>query len=54
MSESRAYGRAEELALTHEGAVTYSVIAIRMKKSHLVYKVNRHGRACLVTEIVEW
>ena len=41
-SESRAYGRAEELAGTHEGAVAYSVIAGRMKKSHLVYKVNGH------------
>ena len=41
-SESRAHGRAEELAGTHEGAVTYSVIAGRMKKSHLVYKVNLH------------
>ena len=41
-SESRAHGRAEELAGTHKGAVTYSVIAGRMKKSHLVYKVNGH------------
>ena len=40
--ESRAHGRAEELAGTHEGAVTYSVIAGKMKKSHLVYKVNGH------------
>ena len=30
--ESRAYGRAEELAGTHEGAITYSVIAGRVKK----------------------
>ena len=40
--ESRAYGIAEELAGTPEGVVTYSVIAGRMKKSHLVYKVNGH------------
>ena len=43
MSESRAYGRAEELAGTHEGAITYSVIAGSVKKSHLIYKVkNEH------------
>ena len=41
--ESRAHGRAELLlAGIHEGAVTYSVIAGKMKKSHLVYKVNGH------------
>ena len=42
MLESRAHGRTEELAGTNEGAVTYSVIAGRMKKRHLVYKVNGH------------
>ena len=40
--ESRAYGIAEELTRTPEGVVTFSVIAGRMKKSHLVYKVNGH------------
>ena len=52
--ELRAYGRAEELAGTHEGAITYSAIAGRVKKSHLVYKVKWARRACLVTEIVKW
>ena len=54
VSESRAYGRAEELAGTLEGAITYSFIAGRVKKSYLVYKVKWARRACLVTEIVEW
>ena len=40
--ESRAYGRAEDLVGTPEGVVIYSVIAGRMEKSHLVYKVNGH------------
>ena len=48
MVEWRAHGRAEELAGTHEGAFTYSVIAGKMKKSHLVYKVNGHVKlVCL-------
>ena len=43
--ESRAHERAEELAGTHEGAITYSAIAGRVKKSHLVYKVKWARRA---------
>ena len=43
-SESRAYGRAEESSGTHEGAVAYHVIAGRMRKSYLHYKVNLHVR----------
>ena len=38
--ESRAYGRAEETSGTQEGRDIYHVIAGRMRKSHLVYKVN--------------
>ena len=42
--ESRAYGRAEESSGTQEGAVTWHVIAGKMCRSHLAYKVKVHTR----------
>ena len=41
---SRAYGRAEESSGTQEGGKIYHVTSGRMRKSHLVYKVNLHGK----------
>ena len=38
----RAYGRAEESSGAQEGVVTYHVIAGRMRKSYLLFKVNLH------------
>ena len=38
--ESSAHRRANELAKTHKGVVTYNVIAGKRRRSYLVYKVN--------------
>ena len=42
--ESSAHRRAEEIAETHEGVVTYNVIAGKRRRSYLVYKVNVHAK----------
>ena len=44
--ESRANGRAEESSGILEGGDTYHVIAGRMKKNYLFYKVNLPIRPC--------
>ena len=42
--KSSAPRRPEELAETHEGVVTYNVIAGKRRGGYLVYKVNVHAK----------